>query len=95
MAIMFLAVDRITDLPMLREYQQGVGPILRQYPYEMIAYDEAARPLEGIDETRRVVALRFDSEQVFRDFYDSPEYQAVIGKRFGATDGFAVLVNIP
>jgi uncharacterized protein (DUF1330 family) len=94
MAIMFLAVDSITDLPLLREYQAGVGPILAVHPHEVIAYDEAAQPLEGVDTTKRVVAIRFESDESFRKFYDSPEYQAVIGKRLSATDGFAVLVKV-
>jgi uncharacterized protein (DUF1330 family) len=94
MAIIFLAVDSITDLPLLREYQQGVGPVISKYPHDLIAYDEAAQPHERIEDTRRVVVLRFESEETFRAFYDSPEYQAVIGKRLRATEGFAVLVNV-
>src|SRR4051794_5229128 len=34
-------------------------------PHQVIAYDEAARPLEGIDSTRRVVAIRFESDESF------------------------------
>ena len=92
---MFLAVDDITDLQLFREYQAGVGPVLAQYPHEVVAYDESAQPLEGIDSTKRVVAIRFESEESFRTFYDSPEYRAVIGQRLDSTDGFALLVNMP
>jgi len=95
MAVMFLAVDTITDLSRLREYQADVGPILSRHAHEVVAYDEAARPLEGIDSTKRVVAIRFPTDEAFRVFYDSPEYQAVIGKRLGAADGFAVLIDVP
>jgi uncharacterized protein (DUF1330 family) len=95
MAVMFLAVDTITDLQRFREYQAKVGPILALHPHELVAYDEAARPLEGIDSTKRVVAIRFPTDEAFRVFYDSPEYQAVIGKRLNATDGFAVLIDVP
>lgn len=95
MAIMFLAVDSITDLQLLREYQAGVRPVLGAYSHQVVAYDESARPLERIDSTKRVVAIRFESDDAFRAFYDSPEYQAVIGKRLNATDGFALLVNLP
>ena len=95
MAVMFLAVGTITDLVRFREYQEGVGPLLGLHPHEVVAYDESARPLEGIDSTRRVVAIRFPTEEAFRVFYDSPEYQAVIGKRLSSTDGFAVLIDVP
>ena len=94
MAIMFLAVDNITDLPLFREYQADVGPILALHPHEIVAYDEAARPLEGLEATKRVVAIRFPTDEAFRVFYDSPDYQAIIGKRLSATDGFAVLIDM-
>ena len=93
MAIMFLAVDNITDLPLFREYQADVGPILALHPHEIVAYDEAARPLEGLEATKRV-PIRFPTDEAFRVFYDSPEYQAIIGKRLSATDGFAVLIDM-
>ena len=94
MAVMFLAVDTITDLPLFREYQADARPVLAAHEYQLIAYDETARPLEGIDSTRRVIAIRFESDAAFRTFYDSPEYQAVIDKRLNATNGFAVLVSV-
>jgi uncharacterized protein (DUF1330 family) len=94
MAVMFLAVDTITDLPLFREYQVDARPVLAAHESRLMAYDEAARPLEGIDSTRRVIALRFESDAAFRTFYDSPAYQAVIGKRLSATNGFAVLVDV-
>ena len=92
---MFLAVDNITDLPRFREYQADVGPILAVHSHEIIAYDEAAQPLEGLDATKRVVTIRFPTDEAFRLFYYSPDYQAIIRKRLSATDGFAVLVNMP
>jgi uncharacterized protein (DUF1330 family) len=94
MAVMFLAVDTITDLPLFREYQANARPVLAAHDHKLMAYDEAARPLEGIDSSRRVIAIRFESDAAFRTFYDSPEYQAVIGKRLKSTNGFAVLVNV-
>jgi uncharacterized protein (DUF1330 family) len=95
MAVMFLAVDEITDLGLLREYQAAVGPLLAAHPHQVVAYDEAARPAERTDRPKRVVAIRFESEESFREFYDSDAYQAVIGKRLAGTEGFAVIVNVP
>lgn len=91
---MFLAVDVITDDALFRRYQVEAGPTLAPYPVQVVAYDEAAQPLERVDSTRRVIALRFETEESFRSFYNSPAYQAVIGKRLQSTDGFAVLVNV-
>jgi uncharacterized protein (DUF1330 family) len=94
MAVMFLLVDRITDESLYAEYQADAGAVLDRYPHELVAYDEAARPVERLEDTRRVMAVWFDSEEAFDAFYYSPEYQAAIGKRLGATDGFALLVNV-
>jgi uncharacterized protein (DUF1330 family) len=94
MALMFLLVDRITDDSLFQQYQADAGAVLDRYPHELVAYDEAARPVERIEDTRRVMAVRFDNEEAFHSFYHSPEYQAAIGKRLGATDGFALLVNV-
>ena len=41
----------------------------------------------------RVVILSLPSEEDFRAFYDSPGYQAVVGERLDAVDGFAVLAK--
>jgi uncharacterized protein (DUF1330 family) len=94
MALMFLLVDRIIDESLFEEYQADAGTVLDRYPHELVAYDEAARPVERLEDTRRVVAVRFESEEAFHAFYHSPEYQAAIAKRFGATDGFALLVHV-
>jgi uncharacterized protein (DUF1330 family) len=95
MALMFLAVDSVTDEALFREYQAGALPVLNAYTHTVVAYDEAARPLERVDGPRRVIAVRFEDDESFHRFYDSPDYQAQIGKRLRSTDGFAVLVQIP
>ena len=94
MAVMFLAVDEVTDLPLFREYQVGARPVLAEHPCELVAYDEEAQPLERVETTKRVIALRFPSREAFHAFYDSPEYQAVIGKRLESTSGFALLLDV-
>ena len=80
---------------MFRQYQEGARPVLATHPYELVAYDEAAEPLERVAEPKRVIAIRFPSDEAFRAFYESAEYQAVIGKRLDSTDGFAVLLTVP
>ncbi len=93
MSVVFIAVDTVTDVNQLRAYQAAVDPLLQRCEHEVVVYDEGARALEGTPAGDRVVAIRFPSEEAFRAFYDSPEYQAVIGTRLGATCGFAILAN--
>ena len=35
--------------------------------------------------------LKFEDKAAVKAWYDSPEYQAVVGKRLEATDGYAVI----
>jgi uncharacterized protein (DUF1330 family) len=37
------------------------------------------------------VIVEFASREAARAWYESPEYQAVVGKRLAATQGFAVI----
>ena len=76
-----------------REYFEAVTPLLAACPHEVIGYDNDALPLERGPAGKRVLVIKFPSEDVFRAFYDSPEYQAIVGKRLAATDGFAVLMR--
>lgn len=93
MSVIFVAVDTVIDVDQLRAYQGVVGPLVKACAHEVLFYDEGTLPLEGTPAGERVLAIRFPSEEAFRAFYDSPEYQAVIGTRLGATRGFAVLAN--
>ncbi len=49
--------------------------------------------MEGEPIPSRVVIIEFPDREGFRAWYDSPEYQAVIGLRLDSTEGFAVLVD--
>jgi uncharacterized protein (DUF1330 family) len=39
------------------------------------------------------VILEFENKEGCRTWYESPAYQAIVGKRHAATEGFAVLVE--
>ncbi len=93
MAVFFIANDNITDAALMQEYFEAVTPLLAASPHEVIGYDNDAFPLERNPAGKRVLVIKFPSEDVFRAFYDSPEYQAIVGKRLAATDGFAVLMR--
>ncbi len=94
MSVYFLANCKIVDRDLLEEYQEGTRPILGAVAgAELIIADNWAEVLEGEPAGTRVIVVKFESEESFRAFYDSPEYQSVIGKRLEATDGFAILAE--
>ena len=49
--------------------------------------------LEGETDWKRVVVLEFPSPEQARAFYDSPDYQAVIGYRQAASTADFILVE--
>ena len=62
-------------------------------PIRLLAVDSESTTIEGERAGSRTVILEFDSEDDFRRWYDSPDYQAIIGKRHASPSGFAILVK--
>ena len=60
---------------------------------ELLALDASSTVIEGEPAGPGTVLLEFETAADFRTWYDSPEYQATIGKRHAATTGFAVLAQ--
>jgi uncharacterized protein (DUF1330 family) len=92
----YMVVNSSIDNPgLLDEYMQAAGASLAVVPLKLVALDAASTTIEGEPPGPRTVILEFESEADFRTWYDSPEYQAIVGKRHAATTGFAVLVKGP
>ncbi len=64
------------------EYAPRVQPVLQKYGAKFLVAGGAPEVREGDRVVRRIVFLEFDSPQRAREFYDSPDYQEVIGYRF-------------
>jgi uncharacterized protein (DUF1330 family) len=93
MATYLVVNSTIDDPQLLDEYMQAAGAMRPIVPVKALAIDTASRTIEGEPPGPRTVILEFASEADFQTWYDSPEYQAILGKRLGATTGFAVLVD--
>ncbi len=93
MSAYFIVNCTIKNLDLLNEYIAGAGASLGVVPIKLLAMDNESETVEGTPAGSRTVLLEFETREAFRTWYDSPEYQAVVGKRLEATDGFAVLVN--
>ncbi len=93
MSAYFVVNCTIKNLDLLNEYIAGAGASLGVVPLKLLAMDNESETVEGSPAGSRTVMLEFETKEDFRKWYDSPEYQAVVGKRLEATDGFAVLVN--
>ena len=91
MAAFFVAQYAVTDPDLYREYQAGAGPTIEAHGGELIAFDVAAEGIEGTAPGPQTVILKFESTEAVKAWYDSDEYQAVVGKRLAASSGFAVI----
>ena len=91
MAAYFVAQYTVNNSALYAEYQEGAGPAVAQYGGEVVIFDVAAESVEGTAPGPQTVVLKFEDTAAVKAWYDSPEYQEVVGKRLEATDGFAVI----
>jgi uncharacterized protein (DUF1330 family) len=91
MAAYFIAQYVVKDPKLYREYQVAAGRTIQEYGGEVVVFDVAAETIEGTPPGPQTVILKFDSTEAVKAWYGSAGYQAVVGKRLAATNGFAVI----
>jgi uncharacterized protein (DUF1330 family) len=91
MAAYFIAQYVVTDPKLYREYQAPAAKTIQACGGELVAFDVAAETLEGTPPGPQTVIIRFASTEAAKAWYQSPAYQAIVGKRLAATTGFAVI----
>jgi uncharacterized protein (DUF1330 family) len=91
MAAYFIAQYVVNDPKLYREYQAAAGPTIQAAGGELVAFDAAAETIEGTPPGPHTVVLKFESTEAAKAWYESPAYQAAVGKRLAATKGFAVI----
>ena len=64
------------------EYAPRVKPVLQKYGAKFLVAGGNPEVREGDRTVKRVVFLEFESARLAREFYDSKDYQDVIGYRF-------------
>ncbi len=93
MAAYFIAQYVVNDPKLYREYQAAAGPSIQAAGGEVVAFDTAAETVEGTPPGPQTVIVKFESTEAAKVWYQSPAYQAVVGKRLAATTGFAVIAQ--
>jgi uncharacterized protein (DUF1330 family) len=91
MAAYFIAQYVVNDPKLYREYQIGAGPTIQASGGEVVSFDVASETIEGTPPGPQTVIVKFESAEAAKAWYESPAYQAVLGKRLASTDGFSVL----
>jgi len=91
MAAYFIAQYVVNDPKLYREYQTAAGPTIQAAGGKLVVFDVASETIEGKPPGPQTVIVEFESTEAAKAWYESPAYQAAVGKRLAATDGFAIL----
>jgi uncharacterized protein (DUF1330 family) len=91
MAAYFIAQYVVNDPALYQEYAAGAGPTMAAAGGELVAFDVAAETIEGNPPGPQTVIIKFEDTAAAKAWYESEAYQAVLGKRLAATEGFAVI----
>jgi uncharacterized protein (DUF1330 family) len=92
MTAYLVASYTITDPAGYAPYPAAVAPTLLPYGGELIVGDFHSHTLEGTPHAVTVV-VEFPSKAAALDWYNSPEYQAIVKLRTAHTVGTAVVVD--
>ena len=91
MSAYFIAQYKVNDAALYGEYAQGAGATVAASGGELISFDIAAETIEGEAPGPQTVVIKFESVEAAKAWYNSDAYQAVVGKRLAATDGYSVI----
>ena len=93
-AAYFVLHNRITDDDAMQNaYIPKAVETLLGHGAEILVVSEASDVIEGSTDLPRTIVLRFESREKALAWYNSPEYQAVLPIRLGASEGYGVLVD--
>ena len=88
-----IAQISVHDPETYKKYAQAVPATLEQYGGKFRVRGGAVTPVEGGWSPERVVVLEFADMAAVKRWYDSPEYQKIIGNRLKASDGKVIFVE--
>ena len=88
-----LVTEEIKDAPRIERYAQQALPSILQYGGKPLVVEDNAEVIEGQWHGSRTVVLEFESVEAAHTWYNSDEYQAVVGERHAAAESNAVIVG--
>ena len=83
----------VSDPQNFEEYRGKVPATIAQYGGTYLVRGGAMETLEGAPLPARTVVLEFPSVEQAKTWYNSPEYQAIVGLRLDASSGHAQIVE--
>jgi uncharacterized protein (DUF1330 family) len=92
-AAYIIAEIEVTDPATYATYRAQTPGVVERHGGRFLVRGGAAETLEGAGPPGRLVVLEFPDLATARRFYESPEYQAIIGIRQQAARSRVVLVE--
>lgn len=92
MSAYVIASYHVTNPEAFGPYPEAATKTLEAHGAEIIAVDLESEAMEGAPEPVTVI-LKFPSKDAMKAWYNSPEYQEVIGLRTDNSEGTMVLIN--
>jgi len=93
MTVYALAQIAIHDPASYNRYQSKFMDVFAKYQGRLLAADTAPVCIEGCWEHDKAILMAFPDEQTFRDWAESPEYQAISLDRKAGTRGVVILLH--
>ncbi|MGH7308104.1 MAG: DUF1330 domain-containing protein [Candidatus Rokuibacteriota bacterium] len=93
MAAYFVVDLDVTDATGFEEYRRAVPPVIAKYGGRFLVRGGTVEALEGRWKPKRLTVVEFPSAARAKEFYNSPEYQQIIGLRLKAASSNLVLVE--
>jgi uncharacterized protein (DUF1330 family) len=93
MAAYVIAQLDVTDVETFRKYQAEVPATIAKFGGRYLVRGGDVTPMEGKWRPKRVVVVEFPDMATLKNWYDSEEYQSIIGYRTGASTTELVFVE--
>ena len=85
----------VTDQEGFDAYRKEVPDTIAKYGGEYVIRGGVAEALEGDWTPNRIVVLKFESLARAKEWYNSEEYQRIIGLRLDSSKGEIIFVDAP
>ena len=83
----------IKDAAAFEGYQGAAGPTVVQYGGKLVLNTDKIQAGDGGWSPAGIVMLEFESVEQAKKWYNSPEYQAVIGQRLSSADSAVIIID--
>jgi uncharacterized protein (DUF1330 family) len=93
MSGILIAYVNVTDPEKYKNYTALTPDAIAHHGGEFIVRGGDVHTVEGAEENRRIVVVKFDSVEKAKAFWQSPEYENARRERVGAAEFNAVIVE--